>query len=186
MVWVPPTASDGMMISEGRLVADWKWRVSQPLVMLLTPGVPSSIQFIESKWLRSLAAMPQAVTTDEPAVLVELVERRGARVQAEARPAERAERQRGAGSGERNAQVGPRLLVELPVVRGAAGRDDEVQPVLAAAQKEHDEDLVVRAAAAASGAALGEGERVEARSGEARDGGGAADQKSAARRRTHG
>jgi hypothetical protein len=38
--------------------------VSQPLVILLTPGVPSSIQFIESKWLRSFAAMPQAVTIE--------------------------------------------------------------------------------------------------------------------------
>ncbi len=121
----------------------------------------------------------------ELAVLEELVERRGAGVHAEARPSERAERQRGARSGDRNAQVGPRLLVELAVVRRAAGRDDQVQAVLAAAQKEHDEDLVVPSAVATPGTALGESEGVEARSGETGDGGGAADQKAAARGLTH-
>ena len=59
-----PTDSEGRVISGGRLFAVARWRVSQPSAVLEMPGVPSSIQAIESKWLRSLAAMPQAVTTE--------------------------------------------------------------------------------------------------------------------------
>ena len=36
--WLEPTASEGMMMSGGRLPAVWKWRVSQPAPVLPTPG----------------------------------------------------------------------------------------------------------------------------------------------------
>jgi hypothetical protein len=58
-----PTASDGMTISEGMLLAVSRCRVNQPVPVLSVPGVPNSMNPIESKWDRLSSCIPAATTT---------------------------------------------------------------------------------------------------------------------------
>ncbi len=62
--WRSPTASEGMMMLVGRLVAVCRCRVIQPVEMLFWPGVPSSMNCIASKCdLLTTVDMPTFCTT---------------------------------------------------------------------------------------------------------------------------
>jgi hypothetical protein len=57
-----PTETDGMMIVPGRFHALRRCRVSQPLEVVLLPGVPRSMYSMASKWLRFASDSPAATT----------------------------------------------------------------------------------------------------------------------------